>query len=321
MLAPAGAAVEQLGGALERTLAALEPYLMQLRLESEARRCVSRPSGGGRGLAAPRLLSPLGAIYGAIAAQRMAQPGMRAGMPVICVGNFTSAAPARRRPRMALAALLRELGETPVVLSRGYGGASRGPVGSIPRATRRPMSATSRCCWRAMSPMVVARDRVAGAALARARRRASVIVMDDGFQNPSLDKDCRLIVVDGGRGIGNGRCFRPGRCARRCDAADSPRTDALLVIGDGAQPTMARRRSSPGQAGVSWRSMPDAAAVAALRGKRVLAFAGIGDPEKFFRTLRRPVSTWRGRANVCRSSSRSRRRDRQPCAMQASAKG
>ena len=87
-LAAAERVVEQLGGALERTLAALEPYLLQLRLEMGAAQCVSRPSGTGAASLKSHLFTPLGALYGAVAARRMRRQGLDAGIPVICVGNY-----------------------------------------------------------------------------------------------------------------------------------------------------------------------------------------------------------------------------------------
>ena len=132
---------------------------------------------------------------------------------------------------IALVKLLRELGETPVVLSRGYGGKLAGRCASIRAAQRRPMSAMSRCCWRAACRSWC-RATACGVALAVARR-ASVIVMDDGFQNPPLRKDVSLIVIDSNRGIGNGRCFPRARCARRW-LCRSTRTDVLIVTGDGS---------------------------------------------------------------------------------------
>ena len=133
------------------------------------------------------------------------------------------------------------------------------------------------------APTVVARDRAAGAAFARARG-ATVIVMDDGLQNPSLAKDLTLAVVDARRGIGNARIF-PAGPLRAPLAAQLAQADALLVVGDGhgadEVAAQARARSQPVLHG---RLVPEKGEVAALKGRNVLAFAGIGDPEKFFRT-------------------------------------
>ena len=90
------------------------------------------------------LLKPLAALYGAVAAQRLRRNGLNAGIPVLCVGNYHVGGAGKTPTVLALAKLLRELGETPVVLSRGYGGKLRGPVRVDPAGTRLPMSATSR---------------------------------------------------------------------------------------------------------------------------------------------------------------------------------
>jgi len=133
-------------------------------------------------------------------------------------------------------------------------------------------------------PVVVARDRVDGVALAKSRL-ASVILMDDGFQNPALVKDVALIVIDSERGIGNGLVF-PAGPLRAPLPAQLARTDALVVIGAGAAAKdVAAAVAAPGKPVLAAHLEPDPAAVKQLRGQRVLAFAGIGDPGRFLRTL------------------------------------
>jgi tetraacyldisaccharide 4'-kinase len=132
--------------------------------------------------------------------------------------------------------------------------------------------------------VIVARDRVAGAELA-VGAGASVIVMDDGFQNPSLAKDFSFLVVDGRRGIGNGRVI-PAGPLRAPLAAQIARAQALLVVGTGAgADDIVKQASGRGVPVFTARLRPDAGFVAAPSGGRVLAFAGIGDPDKFFATL------------------------------------
>jgi tetraacyldisaccharide 4'-kinase len=109
--------------------------------------------------------------------------------------------------------------------------------------------------------------------------------MDDGFQNPSLAKDFSVLVVDGRRGIGNGRTI-PAGPLRAPLGAQLDRAQAMIVVGEGAAANVmdeARKRALPV---FGARLAPDAAFIASLTGKRVLAFAGIGDPDKFFTTLR-----------------------------------
>lgn len=232
-----------------------------------------------------RLLTPLAALYGAIAARRMVRPGADAGVPVICVGNYHTGGAGKTPTVLALVKMLRDMGEAPFVLSRGYGGSSPGPL----RVDIAPHTAADvgdePLMMAAHAPVIVARDRVAGARLAR-DEGASVIVMDDGFQNPALRKDVSLIVVNAARGLGNGRVF-PAGPLRAPLAPQLMRTDALLVIGEGnAAAGVERALVARGVPVFRARVTPDAETVVALRGKRVLAFAGIGDPGRFFDTLR-----------------------------------
>src|SRR5438270_6630159 len=134
-------------------------------------------------------------------------------------------------------------------------------------------------------PVTVARDRLDGVVLAKSQG-ATVILMDDGFQNPRLLKDTSLIVIDSERGLGNGRVF-PAGPLRAPLKAQLARTDALVLIGDGrAADDVAAELAKRDKPVLRARLKPDAASLAQLVGKRVLAFAGIGDPERFFRSLR-----------------------------------
>jgi len=231
------------------------------------------------------LLSPLGALYGAITARRMARKGFDAGIPVICVGNYHVGGAGKTPTVLALTKLLRELGETPVVLSRGYGGRLKGPVMvDRERHTAADIGDEPLMMVRDV-PVAVAHDRLEGVALAKSQG-ATVILMDDGFQNPRLLKDTSLIVIDSERGLGNGQVFPAGplRAPLRAQLA---RTDALVLIGDGrAADDVVAELAKRNKPALRARLKPDAASLAQLFGKPVFAFAGIGDPERFFRTLR-----------------------------------
>jgi len=232
-----------------------------------------------------RLLMPLGAIYGEVTAARMVRRGASAGVPVICVGNYHVGGAGKTPTTLAVVKLLHELGETPVVLSRGYGGKLHGPVKVEPSRHGAADVGDEPLMMARDVTVVIARDRVGGAALARSTG-ASVIVMDDGFQNPALAKDLSLIVIDGNRGLGNGCVFPAGPLRAPLDRQIA-RTDALMVIGDGAAATgVAALVHGRGGKVLTARLKPDAASVQTLQGRRVLAFAGIGDPGRFFRTLR-----------------------------------
>ena len=231
------------------------------------------------------LLRPLGALYGAIAAQRLRRKGFDAGVPVLCVGNYHVGGAGKTPTVLALAKILRGLGEIPVVLSRGYGGKRRGPLMVDPARHSAVEVGDEPLMLAAHLPIAVSRDRINGVALARSQR-ASVILMDDGFQNPSVAKDASLIVIDSDRGLGNGLVF-PAGPLRAPLKPQLARTDALVVVGDGAAgQSVANEVAAQGGLVLSSRLEPDTESVAKLRGKRVLAFAGIGDPHRFFRTLR-----------------------------------
>jgi len=232
------------------------------------------------------LLLPLAAVYGAVAALRMQRIGLDAGIPVVCVGNYHMGGAGKTPTVLALTKMLRDLGETPVVLSRGYGGRLRGPVMVDPRRHAAADVGDEPLMLSSTVPVAVSRDRVDGVALAKSQG-ASVILMDDGFQNPAVQKDAALIVIDSDRGVGNAFVF-PAGPLRAPLSAQLDRTDALVVVGDGtaAGAIVARIASRPGRPVLSAHLRPDGAALAALADKRVLAFAGIGDPARFFRTLR-----------------------------------
>ena len=231
------------------------------------------------------LLKPLAALYGAVAAKRLRHKGLNAGITVLCVGNYNVGGAGKTPTVLALAKLLRELGETPVVLSRGYGGELRGPVRVDPVRHAASDVGDEPLMLAGTMPVVVSRKRAEGVPLARAHG-ATVILMDDGFQNPSIVKDASLIVIDSERGLGNGKVFPAGplRAPLRPQLA---RTDALIIVGNGsAAASVAAEIAAQGKPVLSAHLKPDEAQVAQLRGKRVLAFAGIGDPARFFNTLR-----------------------------------
>ena len=231
---------------------------------------------------ASSLLAPLAAAYGRVAAQRLAKTGTRAALPVLCVGNFTLGGAGKTPTAIMLATMLRAAGETPFCLTRGYGGRIEGPhLVDVETDTAAQIGDEALLLARA-APTVVARNRVVGAAFAKAKG-ATAVVMDDGLQNAALAKDLALAAIDGRRGIGNARVF-PAGPLRAPLAAQLKRTDALLVIGNdiGAHEVVAQAGARPVFRG---RLTPDQAAVTALKDRKVLAFAGIGDPDKFFDTV------------------------------------
>ncbi len=230
------------------------------------------------------LLAPLGAFVGRIAARRMGRaPNYRSAMPIVCVGNFVAGGQGKTPLALALAARLREGGHEPVFLSRGYGGRLTGPL-VVTEAHGAADVGDEPLLLAKAAPCIVARDRVAGARLAETLGLPSpVLVLDDGFQNPSLAKTLSIIAVDAGYGLGNGRVL-PAGPLRAPLAQQLARTDALVVIGEG--------RAGDGlvaAAGRLGKPILPAALMArpaeALETRPFVAYAGIGRPQKFFDTL------------------------------------
>jgi tetraacyldisaccharide 4'-kinase len=230
------------------------------------------------------ILWPFGWLYGRITAWRMRRIGKRVGIPVICIGNFTAGGAGKTPTALFAAEAVLAAGMNPFFLSRGYGGSLAGPVLVDPAQHTAADCGDEPLLLVRVAPVILAWDRAAGAAEAIARG-ADILIMDDGMQNPSLAKDTVIAVVDGGTGLGNGFCLPAGPL--RAPLADQlPLTDAVLIIGTGAAgDTLAAAVVRAGKPVFRAELAPVAADIAALRGKPLLAFAGIGRPDKFTQTL------------------------------------
>jgi tetraacyldisaccharide 4'-kinase len=233
-----------------------------------------------------RALQPLGWLYGRATARRVAQgPAVTLDIPVICVGNLNAGGAGKTPAVIALMTLLTDMYQTPHVVTRGYGGTMTGPVRVDPSRHSAAEVGDEPLLLAAFGEVWVADDREAGGKAAAAAG-ASVVLLDDGFQDPALHRDLSIVVVDATRGFGNGRCL-PAGPLREPVSEGLKRADILLLIGDaGAQEnfivpplpvhvTHLRAALEPLQTGMNWSAT------------RVVAFAGIGHPEKFFATLRK----------------------------------
>lgn len=240
-------------------------------------------TGAGSRLA-QALLSPFSAIQAAATAQRVAKPGARVDAAVLCVGNL-SVGGTGKTP--VAAAAMDRLADRDVAvhgLSRGYGGRLKGPERVDPELHGPDDTGDEPLLLARHASVWVSRDRVAGA-LRAVENGADAIVMDDGFQNPSLHKDASIIVIDGEAGWGNGRVFPAGPLREPVEAG-LRRADAVVVMMPGPEdmPNFEALGLADLEKPVlrAWLEPAEPPPPGAL-----VAFAGIGRPEKFFDAIRR----------------------------------
>ena len=235
-----------------------------------------------RGGVAAASLAPLSWAYHAGARVRagLVRPAC-AGLPVICVGNFTVGGAGKTPTVLALAALLAEDGIRPHILTRGYGGGERGPLRIDPARHDACAVGDEALLLARAAPTWLSRDRPAGAAAA-ASAGAPLVLLDDGMQSPGLKKDLCIAVVDGGAGFGNGRLL-PAGPLREPLARGLGRVQALVLVGLDRRGALAAL--GPLAVPVVEATLVPGEEIRALRDRPVVAFAGIGRPKKFFETL------------------------------------
>jgi len=232
-----------------------------------------------------RLLAPLAALYAGETARRQTNQGYRAGVPVICIGNLNAGGTGKTPTAIAMAQHLMDRGRAVHIVTRGYKGRLEGPIRVDETRHTADQTGDEPLLLAAFTATWVAKDRAAGVRAAE-DAGADVILLDDGFQNPGVHKDLSLLVIDAGQAFGNERVMPAGPLREPIEAG-AQRAHASVVIGPPAQRQAFAARYgdrlglplvdghlAPLQTGMDWD------------GLRVLAFAGIGRPAKFFATLR-----------------------------------
>ncbi|MGC8531744.1 MAG: tetraacyldisaccharide 4'-kinase [Acidiphilium sp.] len=228
----------------------------------------------------PRLLSPLASLTTRLTARRIAQTGMNSPIPVICVGNATVGGSGKTMLVRTLLARYQARAIPAFALTRGYGGRLVGPIAVDLTRHHAADVGDEPLLLAATAPTIVARDRAAGARLAIASGAARLI-MDDGLQNPTLQKTLSILVIDGGFGFGNGRVLPAGPLREPITEAAARCACAVLIGADTSHAGTALPASLP----VLTAHIAPISPVP-LDNLRVVAFAGIGRPEKFFESLR-----------------------------------
>ena len=249
----------------------------------------------------PGILRPLARIYAerAVARHARSRP-YRSRLPVICVGNFTAGGTGKTPLSMHIAARLTAMGERPAILTRGYGGKLRGPHWVDPDRDVAMDTGDEPLLLARTAPTLIASDRRAGAicieieAASAPERSPTAIIMDDGLQNPALIKDFTIAVVDGRRGLGNGKVIPAGPLRMELDD-QLPLADAVVVNsrsynGDDPDQTetgifQAMRREFPGPV-LAAETQPYGD-LDWLPQEPIVAFAGIANPDRFFSLLER----------------------------------
>lgn len=221
------------------------------------------------------LLTPLGQLYrtGHLCRRIFAKP-YKASIPSICVGNIVAGGAGKTPTSIALARFLIRSGASPVFVTRGYGGRLKGPVQVDPKLHTATDVGDEALLLAQVAPCWIARNRAEGMKAAEAK--ATHLILDDGLQNPNITTDLRLLVVDGAVGFGNGMMIPAGPLRETLNDAFS-RVDAIVMVGEDVN----RVAQCRGKTVLSATLRP-ALPATFLNEPNVLAFAGIGRPQKFY---------------------------------------
>jgi tetraacyldisaccharide 4'-kinase len=230
------------------------------------------------------LLSPVSWLYGVgVQMNQSTATPIQAPAPVLCIGNAVAGGAGKTPIAIDIGKRLLDAGVNTHYLSRGYGGSEQGPHRIDPASDNAARVGDEPLLLAKIAPTWISKDRVKGA-IAMAEAGAKTIIMDDGFQNPSLLKDINLCVIDGTYGIGNGRVIPAGPLREEFEHS-LQKSNAIVIMGTD-------------HAGIAERIKaitPDILLLKAqitaqlndfdILNQPIHAFAGIGHPEKFFDML------------------------------------
>lgn len=220
-----------------------------------------------------RALKPLSWVYEYIGLWLEKQTRtQKVSVPVICVGNLVMGGAGKTPTVLALVNILKKMNHTPHILCRGYGAVIKDSIQVDLKKHGYLQVGDEALLLAKKAPTWAGQNRVLSAKLA-VSHGASVIIMDDGLQNNSLHKDLNLLVVDTLQGFGNGFVF-PAGPLRESLSRRAKKIDLIIAIGNKELP----------------KNIPEAArahmaAAGRVKARPVIAFAGLGYPEKFNRTL------------------------------------
>ena len=231
-----------------------------------------------------KMMTPLAKMYLGLGKVRsVCSRSYKAKIPVICVGNINIGGTGKTPVCLALGKLLSQAGRAYFYLNHGY--QSRVQHVQVTPEHTPFMVGDEAMLLAAQAPTIVDKKRARGAKLAQ-DMGASLLIMDDGFQNPQLKKDFSFVVVDGMYGFGNGRCLPSGPLREPVEQG-LKRANAVIIVGKdtwGVADTV--QKTAPNLPILTGCFQPDTNVMKALKNQKILAFAGLGRPEKFFTMLR-----------------------------------
>lgn len=230
------------------------------------------------------LLWPVGWAYGEVTARRMSRKGVASkSQKVICIGNFTAGGAGKTPVAIAVAKALQHNSRSVCFLSRGYGGNALTPMLVDPLKHSAALVGDEPLLLGRIAPTIIAKNRADGLELCAATV-ADIIIMDDGLQNSSLQKNITIAVVDAQTGTGNGLCVPAGPLRAPLDI-QLKYVDIVVFLGDNEQSALKSKLEKLFIPYFLAQLEAPSHTLSSLRGKALLAYCGIGRPDKFFNTV------------------------------------